>query len=87
MEENTKERKEMDEMKLNLSTRFMKGIVAKLLSRAIYKKLGYKINIQFNELDISMIDGETKIQTNVELKINSNEFKKIMKGIEAEEEV
>lgn len=76
----------MDEMKLKLSTKFMRGIVAKLVSRAIYKKLGYKVNITLNELDITMVDGETKILTSVEMKCNSDEFKKIMKGIEAEAE-
>ena len=71
----------MDEMKLKLSTKFMRGIVAKLIAKAIYKKVGYKIDIQLNDLDISIIDGETKISTNVELKCNSDEFTKIMKSI------
>lgn len=76
----------MDEMKLKLSTKFMRGIVSKILSRMIYKKIGYKVNIQINELDINMIDGDTAVHANVELKCNSDEFKKIMKGIEAEGE-
>lgn len=71
----------MDEMKVKLSTKFMRGIVAKLISMAIRKKYGCKVDIQLNELDISMIDGETKISTNVELKLDSNEFMRIMKSI------
>ena len=71
----------MDEMKLKLSTKFMRGIVAKLIAKAIYKKIGYKVDIQLNDLDVSIIDGETKICTNVELKCNSDEFTKIMKSI------
>jgi hypothetical protein len=74
----------MDEMKLKLSTKFMRGIVAKLIAKAIYKKTGCKVNIQLNDLDISIIDGETSINTNVELKLNSNEFMKIMKSIDEE---
>ena len=76
----------MDEMKVKLSTKFMRSIVAKLISKAIQKKLGYKIDIQLNDLDVSIIDGETKILTNVELKLDSKEFVKIMKSIGAEEE-
>jgi hypothetical protein len=76
----------MDEMKVKLSTKFMRGIVAKLISKAIQKKLGCKIDIQLNDLDISVIDGETKILTNVELKLESKEFMKIMKTIGAEGE-
>ena len=71
----------MDEMNMKLSTKFMRGIVSKLISKAIYKKIGYKVDIQLNDLDISVIDGETKILTNVEVKVNSNEFMKIMKTI------
>lgn len=71
----------MDEMKLKLSTKFMRGLVSKLLARAIYKKTGCKVDIQLNDLDISVIDGETNISTNVEVKLNSNEFMKIMKSI------
>ena len=76
----------MDEMKLKLSTKFMRGIVAKLIAKAIQKKLGCKINIQLNDLDISVIDGETKISTSVEVKMESKEFMNIMKAIGAEEE-
>lgn len=76
----------MDEMKVKLSTKFMRGIVAKLISKAIQKKLGCKIDIQLNDLDISVIDGETKILTNVELKLESKEFMKIMKAIGAEDD-
>ena len=71
----------MDEMKLRLSTKFMRGIVSKLISRAIYKKIGYRVDIQLNDLDVQIIDGETTVDANVEIKINSNEFMKIMKSV------
>ena len=75
----------MDEMKLKLSTRFMRNIVAKMITKMIYKKTGYKIDIYLNELDINVIDGEAHISTNVEAKINSGEFMKIMKNIGLED--
>ena len=68
----------MDEMKLKLSTNFMKNIVSKLIEKSIYKKYGCKVNIQLDELDINIIDGETTINANVEAKINSDEFRKMM---------
>ena len=70
----------MDEMKIKLSTKFMRNIVAKLISRLIYKKLGYKVNIQLNTLDVNVINGETHISTDVEVKLDSKEFVKIMKS-------
>lgn len=71
----------MDEMKLKLSTKFMRGIVSKLIARTIYKKYGYKVDIQLNDLDISVVDGDTKIAANVELKLDSKEFMNIMKTV------
>ena len=68
----------MDEMKLKLTTKFMRGIVSKLIERSIYKKYGYRVNVQLNDLDVNIIDGETTINTNVEAKISSEEFKKMM---------
>jgi hypothetical protein len=72
----------MDEMRLKLSTKFLRGIASKLIARTIYKKYGYKVNIQINDLDISMIDGETSLTANVEAKLSSDEFRKIMNNID-----
>lgn len=71
----------MDEMKVKLSTKFMRGIAAKLLAKMIQKKYGCKVKIQLNELDISVIDGETNINTSVEVKLDSQEFMKIIKSV------
>ena len=73
----------MDEMKIKLSSRFMRRLVSKLIARSIYKKYGYKVNIQLNDLDVKVIDGETNIKTNVEVKLDSEEFMKIMKSIDS----
>ena len=74
----------MDELRLKLSTNFMRNIVAKLIARAIYKKYGYKVKIQLNDLDVWAIDGETTIKLNVEARLKSDEFNKIMKSIESD---
>lgn len=69
----------MDELKMKLSTKFMKGIVSKLISMTIQKKTGYKVNIQLNDLDIKIIDGEAHIHADVDGTINKDEFMKIIK--------
>lgn len=71
----------MDEMRIKLSTKFMRGIASKLIARTIYKKTGYKVDIQINDLDIWNIDGETSLNLNVEAKLKSEEFNKIIKNI------
>lgn len=71
----------MDEMKIKLSTKLMRGFVSKLIARMIYKKTGYKVDIHINELDINVIDGEANVAANLEAKINNDEFLKIIKSI------
>ena len=70
----------MDEMRLKLSTKFMRSLVSKLISKAIYAKYGCKVNIHINDLDIMVIDGDTNIDANVSVKLNSEEFNKIIKS-------
>ena len=70
----------MDEMKVRLTTKFMRNIVSKLIAKAIYKKYGYEVDIQLNDLDISVVDGDTEIKTNVAVKIGNKEFMKIIKS-------
>lgn len=71
----------MDEMKLKLSTKFMRGIVSKLISKAIYKKTGYKVDIQLDDLDVTMFNGDTTVRVNAEVKLKGEEFNKILKSI------
>lgn len=71
----------MDEMKLKLSTKFMRGIVSKLISRMIYKNTGCKVDIQLNDLDVLMFNGDTTVKMNVEARLKSDEFAKVMKSI------
>lgn len=71
----------MDEMKLKLSTRLMRGIAAKLIARSIKKKYGCKVNIQLNELDVSVIDGDAKVLLNAEVTMDNKEFMDIMKKV------
>ena len=71
----------MDEMKVKLSTKFMKNIVSKVMSKIIYKQTGYKVDIQLDDLDVWMLNGDTTIKVNVEAKLKSEEFNKILKSI------
>ena len=68
-------------MKLNLSTKFMRGVLAKLVSRSIKKKYGHKVDIYFSEINLEMSDGQTHIHMNVDMDISSDEFKKFLKAI------
>lgn len=80
MEKKERVRK-MDEMKLNLSSRFMRMLVAKFLSKMIKKKYGYKIDVFIGEIQLDMIDGNAHVHVNADLEMVSEEFKKLLSAI------
>ena len=71
----------MDELKLKLSTKFMRGFIAKLVTKAIYKKVGYEIDIQLNEIEVETIDGKIHLHVSADAEVNNDEFVKIIKSI------
>ena len=71
----------MDEMKLNLTSKFMKGIVTKILATVIRKKLGYKIDIQLNDVIVVARDGKVHIHADVDAETTDEEFAKIIKSV------
>lgn len=72
----------MDMLMLKISTKFMKGIVAKIISKKAYKKFGYKIDIQLNDVQIDMINGDVRLHIDADAKMNRTEFERLMENIE-----
>lgn len=70
----------MDELKLKLSTKFMKGIVAKLISKALVKKYGYEIDILLNDIEVKAEDGKIRLRIDAEAELENSEFMKILKA-------
>lgn len=70
----------MDELKMSLSTKFMRGIVTKIISKAILKKTGYNINIQLNEIKLETVDGKVCLHADVDAEINNEDFINIIKN-------
>lgn len=70
----------MDELKLSLSTKFMTGIIAKLITKTLAKKLGYKIDIRINKLKIETKDGKIHLHADVDGAMDDDEFIKMLKS-------
>lgn len=75
----------MDEMKLNLGSKFMRRVVSKLISKYLSKTLGYKVRIDLNKLNVNFDDGDTIIKTDLELRMDKHEFKKLISKVDVEE--
>lgn len=76
----------MDIMKLKLSTKFMRGIVAKIAAKVISNKLGFKPEIQLNEIDIEKIGDKILIHLNVDAQITDKDLLKITRLANLEED-
>ena len=72
----------MDEMKIKLSTKLIRGLVAKLIRKVVYQKTGYNIDILLNEIDVQVVNGRARIHADVDVEIDEKEFLKITKVVE-----
>ena len=74
----------MDELNLKLSTKMMKGVIAKLLSKIISDKLGCKLNIRLEQVDVVMTDGKMNLHTELNADMATDEFVKLLKSVGAD---
>ena len=70
----------MDELKLVLSTKFMRGIITKMIRKAIFKKTGYEIDIQINKIKVETYDDKICLHMDANAEINSEDFANIVKS-------
>ena len=75
----------MDEMKINLGSKFMRKVASKLISKYLSKTLGYKVRIDLNKLNVNFDDGDTIIKTDLELRMDKHEFKKLISKVDVDE--
>lgn len=66
---------------MKLSTKFMRGIVTKLISMVIFKKFGYQIDIEINEIEIENEGDRIRIRADVGAEMENEELKKLIKDI------
>lgn len=76
----------MDEMKIKISTKFMRGIVAKIASKVIASKLGIKADIQLNGISIEKINDKIHLHIDVDADIDETSLLKLTRLANLEEE-
>lgn len=70
----------MDELKLNITTAFMKNLIAKTIAKMIQKKLGYSLDILLNQIEIKATDGKIRIHIDADAVTTNDDLLKIIKG-------
>ena len=74
----------MDELKLNLGSKWMRKLASKLIVRFIKKYCEVDTELDLDELKISYVDGDVVIKTELELRMDAKESKKILSKLEEE---
>lgn len=69
----------MDEMKI--TSVFTRGIISRLITKTLSKKLGYNIDIQVRNLQASVVDGKTCVHLDADVEIDKEELMKILANV------
>lgn len=75
----------MDELKIKLSTKLMRGMVAKIVSKIIFNKTGIRVKIELNEIGIEIIGDDIRFHINADGSVNNKYLLKINRLVEEEE--
>ena len=74
----------MDILKLNLGSKLLRGIAAKLIVKYIKKHFDCDTELKLNDLKLSYVDGDVIVKTDLQLKVNGDDVKKILAQIDEE---
>lgn len=72
----------MDIFKLNFGSKLVKGMITKIVVKYVKKHFGIDIELNLDQLDIDYNDGDMTVKTNLELKVNRKDMKKILTKID-----
>ena len=70
----------MDELKIAINSAFMKRIIKTVLSKAMEKKLGYKIDIQINEIKADVTGVVVELHLDIDGRMTTDELSKLLKS-------
>lgn len=70
---------------MQIKTKFMRSVISKLIGIAIKNKLGYKVKVQLDEIDIRVDDEIAHVHVNGGFDMEVDDLKKFTKFIEEEE--
>lgn len=75
----------MDEMRIKLSTKLLRGLVSKLISKAVYKNIGVRPDINVRDIELDMREGKTYFHIDVDGSIGNEVVLKLNNLIDSEE--
>lgn len=72
----------MDEMKINFNTKFMRGLISKLIVKIVSKKIGFKPEIDLKDFEVELKDGKLVFHISLDGSVDEKAFTKINRIID-----
>ena len=69
----------MDEMRIG--SKFITGIISKLLVTVVKQKLGYNIDLKLNAVNATVGDGKTHVHLDIDAEVSNEEIMRILSGV------
>lgn len=69
----------MDEMRIG--SKFITGIISKLLVTVVKQKLGYNIDFKLNAVNATVGDGKAHVHLDIDAEVSNEEIMRILSGV------
>lgn len=69
----------MDEMRIG--SKFITGIISKLLATVVKQKLGYNIDLKLNAVNATVGDGKAHVHLDIDAEVSNEEIMRILSGV------
>lgn len=69
----------MDEMRIG--SKFITGIISKLLVTVVKQKLGYNIDLKLNVVNATVGDGKAHVHLDIDAEVSNEEIMRILSGV------
>ena len=66
---------------MKIESGFIKNVISKLVKTMIRKKVGYDVDIQLNQMNITITDGKAHVHLNADAELDKTELVKILKNV------
>lgn len=66
---------------MKIVSKFTRGVLSKIVKTVIHKKFGYDVNIQLNDVNVTIMDGKTHLHLDVDAEMDKDELIKILKNV------
>lgn len=71
----------MDEMRIALNSKLMRNAVTKIIAKAIFKKTGYKVGVQINEIEAKNDEKSMVVHVDADVELGKDDILKIIKSV------